>query len=379
VYSSPAIGADGTIYFGCVCENANIYAITDNGTSGKQKWGSKIVDEIGESSPAISADGSVLYIASLEYGKLYALNTSNGTQKWAFATESEDINSSPAISIDGETVYVGGGMLYAVDAADGSPKWQFASGGGISSPAIGADGTIYVGGGDNLYAVTDGGQGTVTQKWAFPTGGAVVSSPAIGADSTIYFGSEDANVYALNPDGTQKWKFSANGFTVATSPAIGADGAIYIGNDDGGSLYALGAGPSARPTTTPTVTATPTATAMPTPVPEHLTVTPSHHNFGKVRAGTTSKPVKITISNKDKHHRLPVLIESIEMITASANYPVLSDSCGPPSSQLGFKQACTVQIACHPDTTGPVPEGVLAIADNATGSPQLVTLTCTGK
>ena len=73
-----------------------------------------------------------------------------------------------------------------------------------SSPAIGADGTIYVGSDDNnLYAINPNG----TQKWAFPTGMTIVSSPAIGADGTIYVGSYDNNLYAINQDGTQKWTF----------------------------------------------------------------------------------------------------------------------------------------------------------------------------
>ena len=37
------------------------------------------------------------------------------------------------------------------------------------------------------------------------------SSPAVGADGTIYVGSSDDNLYAVNPDGTQKWKFTTAG------------------------------------------------------------------------------------------------------------------------------------------------------------------------
>ena len=56
---------------------------------------------------------------------------------------------------------------------------------------------------DNLYAINPDG----TQKWAFSTGSYITSSPAIGADGTIYVGSDDDNLYAINPDGTQKWAF----------------------------------------------------------------------------------------------------------------------------------------------------------------------------
>ena len=52
---------------------------------------------------------------------------------------------------------------------------------------------------NNLYAFNPDG----TQKWVFPTGGIVTSSPALGADGTVYVGSHDNNFYAINPDGTQ--------------------------------------------------------------------------------------------------------------------------------------------------------------------------------
>ena len=108
-----------------------------------------------------------------------------------------------------------------------------------SSPAIGGDGTIYVGSLDqNLYAVNPDG----SQKWTFATGAIVTSSPAIGADGTIYFGSYDDNLYALNPSGTLKWKF-ATGSGIESSPAIGADGTIYVGTiDTSDLLYAVSDG-----------------------------------------------------------------------------------------------------------------------------------------
>ena len=116
------------------------------------------------SSPAIGSDGTI-YIGSSD-DNLYALNP-DGTEQWAFATGNW-INSSPAIGSDG-TIYVGSedANLYAINP-DGTQKWAFPTGNGIiSSPAIGADGTIYIGSyDDHLYAVNPDG----TQKWAFPTG-----------------------------------------------------------------------------------------------------------------------------------------------------------------------------------------------------------------
>jgi outer membrane protein assembly factor BamB len=56
-------------------------------------------------------------------------------------------------------------------------------------------------------------------RWALPTaGGGNTSSAVIGGNGTIYFGSGDNNLYAANPDGTLKWKFSAD-WSVTSSPA----------------------------------------------------------------------------------------------------------------------------------------------------------------
>ena len=64
------------------------------------------------------------------------------------------------------------------------------------------------------------------------------------------------NLYALNPDGTQKWAFTT-GDMIESSPALGADGSIYFGSDDE-KLYAITQGGmpnalqfGAQPGTTP--------------------------------------------------------------------------------------------------------------------------------
>jgi outer membrane protein assembly factor BamB len=58
---------------------------------------------------------------------------------------------------------------------------------------------------DKFYAINPDG----SQKWRLTTEQLTVfSSPAIGADGTIYVGSHDYNLYAINPDGSQKWSFT---------------------------------------------------------------------------------------------------------------------------------------------------------------------------
>ena len=224
IASDPAIGADGTIYVGS--EDNNLYAINPNGGL---KWSYTTGDWI-NSSPAIGADGTI-YVSS-EDNKLYAINP-NGTLKWSYTTGSW-IVSSPAIGADG-TIYVGSedNNLYAINP-NGGLKWSYTTGGGIdSSPAIGADGTIYVSSKDyNLYAINPNG----TLKWSYTASGLMVSSPAVGADGTIYVGF-DVNLYAINPNGTLKWSYT-EGSWIASSPAIGADGTIYVGSKDN-KLHAI--------------------------------------------------------------------------------------------------------------------------------------------
>jgi outer membrane protein assembly factor BamB len=227
IESSPAIGADGTIYVGSW--DSKLHAVNPNGTL---KWSYTTGNEI-LSSPAIGADGTI-YVGSLD-STLHAVNP-NGTFKWSYATGGS-IYSSPAIGADG-TIYVGSDdhKLHAINS-DGTLKWAYTTGERIeSSPAIGADGTIYVGGVDSkLYAINPKG----TLKWAYNTRGVgfYYSSPAIGANGTIYVGSLDAKLYAVNPNGSLKWSYTT-GNMINSSPAIGADGTIYVGSD-GSKLYAI--------------------------------------------------------------------------------------------------------------------------------------------
>jgi outer membrane protein assembly factor BamB len=219
VASSPAIGADGTVYIGS--DDGNVYAL--NPADGSVKWSTPVTHPW--SSPAIGADGTVCISG-------YALDPADGSVKWTYPGSSS-IGSSPAVGADG-TLYSGGCAINP----DGSIKWSSPIGGAASSPAIGVDSTVYVGSvNHNLYAL-DPSDGSV--KWAHVTGGIIGGSPAIDSDGTVYIGSDDDWVYALNPaDGGVKWTFATGG-NVSGSATIGADGTVYIGSADG-NVYALNA------------------------------------------------------------------------------------------------------------------------------------------
>lgn len=157
VISSPAIAPPGTLGAGTVyigsadqidnTDNA-LYAFNPDGTL---KW-RYATDQRVYSSPAVGADGTV-YVGSWGNnspevpGRLYAINP-DGTLRWSYGagTNGHGVYSSPALGADG-TVYFADyyGIFSAVNSS-GTLKWSYPMGTrSASSPAIGADGTVYMG------------------------------------------------------------------------------------------------------------------------------------------------------------------------------------------------------------------------------------------
>ncbi len=107
--TSPAVGADGTIYVGHL---DGIYAVrnTDTGAvqHGRVAWSLRTAQVV--SSPAVSADGHVFFGSTDGY--LY--NVKDGALVWQVKTSGQ-LNSSPAIGADGTVFAVSDdGWLYAV-------------------------------------------------------------------------------------------------------------------------------------------------------------------------------------------------------------------------------------------------------------------------
>jgi len=121
------------------------------------------------------------------------------------------------------------GRLYALNS-DGITMWQFDLGGIPSTPAIGTDGTIYVQTAfGKVYAISPNG----SEKWTFQCESGYPCGITIGPDGTIYVPAYPG-LYALNPDGTKKWLYQegyylwpSTGYMWFREVAIGPNGTIY--------------------------------------------------------------------------------------------------------------------------------------------------------
>jgi len=85
-----------------------------------------------------------------------------------------------------------------------------------------------------LYAINPDG----TLKWRFETNGVVFCSPTVSPEGKIYFGSYDDTYYILSPEGEELYNFGALD-RIYSSTAITPDGTLYFGSMDN-YLYILG-------------------------------------------------------------------------------------------------------------------------------------------
>lgn len=170
-----------------------------------------------------------------------SLTVTVGNYKW----NSVDLNfggltgyvktSNPVFSPDGKTMYIPtstpAGHLFAIDVVSGEFKWVFAisqityGGGALVAP----DGTIYqcvrnatI---NNVYAINPNG----TQKWAVKLDAAIGAFPALSADGVLYCLTNKSTLYELDASsGAIKWQQSLDGAT-GSAVAIDKAGNVYAG------------------------------------------------------------------------------------------------------------------------------------------------------
>lgn len=240
-YSTPALGADRTVYVACAYAT-RLHAL--DGDSGSVKWTYRADELI--CGPAVSPDGMVYF--AVKSGFVYALFCDTGNFKWRYDIGGSGY-ASPALSANGSTIFVpvdaADGKMLALDANNGTRKWTHPLDAMTwAKPAVGANGLVYFGTYGPSYALHAGpfyalhaetGEEAWRRALESQTG---YSTPAVGADGTVYVGSRDSYFYALDQaTGHIKWRYQTGGW-VDSSPAVGLDGSVYVGSGDG-YIYAF--------------------------------------------------------------------------------------------------------------------------------------------
>ena len=259
-HASPAIAADGTVYFAFSQNsdgNGSILAVKDTGNviipapailpDTYIKWKFGVGQYATTSSPTLTTDldSAPLIILGFADSKVRAIRD-NGTSaavKWktTIGPGVGAIAASPVISADGRTVYIGGyGGMYALDAIDGHIKWTFPTSPANvdSTAALSSGGILYFvarnGNQRIVYAINPAGLNATPNPsaqaiqnallWTYGPITASLSSaggfPIIGADGIVYVTMANG-VYALQPNsGALLWQYlSTNG--IMSGPALG--------------------------------------------------------------------------------------------------------------------------------------------------------------
>ncbi len=160
--------------------------------------------------------------------------TTGGDSNYTTSSAATNLNATAGtiyyIVVDSEAsstgaVTVGDFILSCADS-----EWEFFGVGPISTVAVAPDGTLHatddVG---YLYALNPDG----SRKWRFTLAGETgYAAPAVSSSGIVYVGDELGRFYAVNPDGTQKWRTQTQGVIYA-APAIAPDGTVYVRSEEG--------------------------------------------------------------------------------------------------------------------------------------------------
>jgi len=244
IFSSPVVGADGTIYVGSA--DRTFYALHPDGTLAWKTTCGELID-----SAALLDDRGHVYFGAGD-GMVRALDAKTGAPLWTATADDPSVNGAQinwfegnvGIGADG-TLYAPNDnyFIYALDRDSGAAKWKFkAPNQTWSLPAVDEAANLYVGNnnmvavlGHNTFSIAPDG----SQRWGVSMPGTVAASPMLTASGLLLVGAFDGYVHAYDQQGVEQWSFGARDHVYA-STALLPDGSIVAAAADG-SVYDLDA------------------------------------------------------------------------------------------------------------------------------------------
>lgn len=194
-------------------------------TDGSERWSNTVETPL----PRPTVIDDVVVFAGL--GGVRAFRVDDGSAAWTWSPEQ---SVARRFFHDG-TLFVADttGVVTAIDATSGAERWQTdAPTRNWVSPSAASSGRLYAGAFEGFVYGFDADDGSVA--WRYATDDTTVS--VAHDDGTVYAGDRSGGVYALNEDGTERWRFDA-GDTARPHPR---GDSVYVGSHDG-SVYRLSA------------------------------------------------------------------------------------------------------------------------------------------
>ena len=185
------------------------------------------------SGPVIGENGNLYFGSYYVFGDYFYCYSPEGEMIWEYQTGSGRATQSGILIDSSHTIYFGSrdNYFYALNP-DGTLKWKYETSGSIVQeviPNIDLQGNLYVTNFPGRYLgelYSFSSDGNLNWNVIYDDGFAF-KSPVLSPDgSTIYIAGVDSNLFALNLDGSIKWKFRCG--SILRAPMVDSEGNIYF-------------------------------------------------------------------------------------------------------------------------------------------------------